>query len=52
MGNYIDDANRHIEEERQIIRARKQKEQAAIEKKKRAEQVHRDREKRSNSLLW
>ena len=52
MGNFIEDAEKRLEEERQRIKQQKAQEKAEAQKKAQAEKAHRDREKRQNSLLW
>jgi hypothetical protein len=52
MGNYIQDAEKRLEEERQRIRQQKQQMQARQQAKQKADQLHRDRENRQNSILY
>jgi uncharacterized protein YdaU (DUF1376 family) len=52
MGNFIEDAEKRLEEERQRVKAQKAKEQAEADAKAKAEQARRDHEKRENSILF
>ena len=52
MGNFIEDAEKRLEEERQRIIRQKQVEQAKQDAKQKAEQARKDNEKRQNSLIY